>query len=323
MTDVLVVSLGSTVGLRAADEELVGALRRAGASVAVAEAARQPDVRTFALTDFVWARAARAAARAALQTEPAGAVVYSTITAALLWPVPGAIRFDGAAAANRPGRHGAWQRPLERLRFAAAPLLLPSSDGALREVPVTPGGAAMVVPVPVGPSGPPAPVRDIAAITYGANPRKKGLDRVLAAWAEVRRPGEELVVAGVDGAPAPGVRTVGMIDRDAYRSLLRRARVYVTAPRREDYGIAQLEALADGCMLVTTAAPGPYVALGLARRLDDRLVGEDLAGALRLALDSPRPGYVEAAAAALEPFAAASVDRIVAERVLPALTAAA
>ncbi len=319
MTDVLLVSLGSTAGLRAADEELAGALRRAGATVAVAAAARQPDVRTFALTDLVWARAARAATRRALAREPAGAVIYSTVTAALLWPVRGAIRFDGPAAANRPGRHGVWQRPLERRRFGQAPLLLPSSDGALAEAPPD-WREALVVPVPVEASGPPAPVRDIAAVTYGANPHKKGLDRVLAAWTEARRPGEELVVAGVDVPDAPGVRGVGMIERGAYRALLRRARVYVTAPRREDYGIAQLEALADGCMLVTNAAPGPYVALELARRLDRRLVvGGDLAGALRAALDTPRAGYAAAAAAELEPFTPASVDRLVAERVWPAL----
>jgi glycosyltransferase involved in cell wall biosynthesis len=324
VNDVLLVSLGSTVGLRAADDELAQALRRAGASVAVAEAARQPDVRTFALTDFLWARAARSAAVAALGREPAAAVVYSTVTAALLWPVPGAIRFDAPAAANRPGRHGVWQRPLERRRLAQTPLLLPSSHGALAEA-AGAGAArpatALVVPVPVEPSGPPAPVRDIAAVTYGANPHKKGLDRVLDAWARVRRPGEELVVAGVDVPAAPGVRVVGMIDRAAYRGLLRRARLYLSAPRREDYGIAQLEALADGCALVTTIAPGPYVALELARRLDPRLVTSDLAPAIRLGLDSPRPDYAAAAAAALHPFSRAGVDRLVAEQVLPRLLA--
>ena len=75
-----------------------------------------------------------------------------------------------------------------------------------------------------------------------------------------------------------------------YRALLRRARVFVAAPRREDYGIAQLEALADGCVLVTTAAPGPYAALPLARELDARLVGDGLAVALRVALDAPAAG---------------------------------
>ena len=85
-----------------------------------------------------------------------------------------------------------------------------------------------------------------------------------------------------------GVRYLGRLAPDEYRGALRRARVYVTAPRREDYGIAQLEALADGCRLVTTPAPGPYAALPLARALDPRLVGDDLAGALRTALDDPR-----------------------------------
>ena len=191
MKDILLVSLGSTAGLRAADDELAESLRRAGAAVTVARAARQADVRSFALTDFLWARAARAAAVRALGREPADAVIYSTTTAALFWPRPGAIRFDAPAAGNRPGRHGLWQRPLERVRLGQARLLIPQSSGALAEAPVT-RTPAVVVPVAVGPSGRADGVRDIAAITYAANPRKKGLDRVLAAWSDVRRDGEEL-----------------------------------------------------------------------------------------------------------------------------------
>ena len=95
--------------------------------------------------------------------------------------------------------------------------------------------------------------------------------------------------------------------------------MFVTAPRREDYGIAQLEALADGCALVTTASPGPYAALPLARALDPRLVGDDLAAALRTALDDPAAGYAERARAALAPFSPAAVDALVRERLLPAL----
>ena len=154
------------------------------------------------------------------------------------------------------------------------------------------------MPVPVAASGPPAGDRDVAAITYGANPHKKGTDRVLAAWRAARRPGETLVVAGLAGAGEDGVRFTGMIPPAEYRALLRRARAFVTAPRREDFGIAQLEALADGAQLVTTAAPGPYAALPLARALDPRLVGDDLAAAIRTALDDPSPGYAERAAAA-------------------------
>jgi hypothetical protein len=309
--DVLLVSLGSTAGLRRADDDLAAALRRAGASVEVARAEAPRAVRTLALTDLAWARAARRAA-APLAGE-ARAVLYSSTTAALLWPRPGAIRYDALAAANRPGRHGVWQRPLERRRLGEAALLVPwAADVAHPE--------AIVVPPPVDASGAPGE-RDVAAVTYGANPSKKGLDLVLAAWAAARRPGEELVVAGVDGPPAGGVRYVGALPPAEYRALLRRARVYVTAPRREDFGIAQLEALADGCALVTTPAPGPYAALPLARALDPRLVTRDLAPALRAALDDPLPGYAERAARLLAPYGTPAVDRLVAERLLPALLA--
>src|SRR5918994_4137749 len=126
-SDVLLVCLGGTAGLRAADDALAGALRRAGARVALARVARTREVRTFALTDLAWALPARAAARAAIRDTAPRAIVYSSTTAALLWPEPGAIRFDAPAAGNRPGRHGIWQRPVERRRFAAAPLLLPTT----------------------------------------------------------------------------------------------------------------------------------------------------------------------------------------------------
>jgi glycosyltransferase involved in cell wall biosynthesis len=334
-TGVLIVSLGSTTGLRAADEELAGSLERAGASVELAVARRPRQVRTLALTDLVWARAAREAALDALRRDPARAVVYSTTTAALLWPRPGAVRFDAPAAGNRPGRHGIWQRPLERRRLAQSPLLLPLTAGALEEAGPSAAGArrALVLALAVDPSAPPAPARDIAAITYAGNPRKKGLDRVLAAWRAVReRAGGELVVAGAsaDELRAAGidltgeldVRDAGRLPREEYRALLRRARVFVTAPRREDYGQAQLEALADGCLLATTPAPGPYAALPIARRLDPRLVDEDLAAALAAALANPDPVSYEARARReLEPLRSAAIDARVAGELLPRLAA--
>lgn len=322
--DVLIVSLGSTAGLRASDAELAGGLERAGASVRVVTARAPRPLRTYALTDLAWARAARVAARAGIAAHDPRAVVYCTVTAALLWPRPGAIRYDAPAAANRPGRHGVWQRPLERRRLREAPLLVGVDAGTIAETP-RPHAEAIVVPIPVEPSGP-AAARDVAAVTYAANPHKKGLDRVLAAWALARADGEELVVAGADlRLAAPGVRVAGRLAPAEYRALLRRARVFVTAPRREDYGIAQLEALADGCALVTTAAPGPYAALPLARELDPRLVVErgDDAGALgraiRLALDAPPPGYAARAAAAIAPFSRAAVDAVVRDELLPRL----
>jgi hypothetical protein len=334
--DVLVVSLGSTGGWRACDEELACSLERAGARVALAQARPPAPVRTLMLTDLGWARAARAAAVDALRRYRPQATVYSTTTAASLWPGRGAIRFDALAAGNRPGRHGLWQRPLERRRLREATLLLPMSAGALLECTRADdwNARSLVLPAPVEPSGPIHGERDIAAVTYAANPAKKGTARVLKAWLRIRAPTEELVVAGSSHGDlaragielpdhAPGVRVVGTLPQAEYRALLRRARVFVCAPGREDYGIAQLEALADGCLLVTTAAPGPYVALPLAVDLDARLVGEELAVALRQALDSPAPDYHARAQRALAPFRRAAVDRLVAEQVLPRLLAGA
>jgi hypothetical protein len=174
--------------------------------------------------------------------------------------------------------------------------------------------------VPVEPSDATAPERDLAAVTYAADASKKGLDRVLEAWTAARAAGETLVVAGTERAvPAEGVEWAGLVSPKAFRALLRRARVYVTAPRREDYGLAQLEALAEGAMLATTPAPGPYAALEIARELDPRLVGDDVASALRAALDEPAPGYAERAAEALAPYRRATVDRTVADELLPRL----
>ena len=316
--DVLLVTLGSTAGLRRAEDALAGALERAGASVAVAAAAPQRDVRTLVRTDLAWAQAARRAAWAALRDgdEPR-AILYYTTTAALLWPRPGAIRYDALAADNRRGRHGLWQRPLERRRLGQAPLLVPQTADVRFPL-------AVPVPVPVDASGAPGP-RDITAITYGANPSKKGLDRVLAAWARARVGVEELVVGGIEGEDVAGVRYVGSLPPADWRALVRRARVFVSAARWEDYGIAQLEALADGCVLVTTPAPGPYVALPLARALDRRLVVRDddaLVGAIRTALDDPAADYAGRAMSLVAPYSSAAVDALVADRLLPALVGA-
>lgn len=353
--DVLIVSLGATAGLRAADDELLASLRRAGASAEIVRADSPTPVRTLMLTDLRWAMAARRATLAALRRTSARAIVYSSTTAALLWVRPGAIRFDAPAAGNRQGRHGMWQRPIERRRMREAPLLLPWSDSALRELPASArrrslgAGRALVLPVPVESSAATghleddalesrgqrprterAQERDVAVVAYAANPDKKGLDRILDAWRSAHRPGEELVVAGASeddlrklgyALPADGVRVLPMLAYDEYRALLRHTRVFASAARREDYGIAQLEALADGCMLVTTASPGPYAALPIARALDERLVGEQLAAALRTALDEPAPDYAQRALHALDPFRRAAADRLVAEQLLPCLLA--
>jgi Glycosyl transferases group 1 len=319
---ILVVNVESTTGWGAAARSLVDALRRAGAEADLVGTGPVPQLPTFALTDLSQAWLARRTCERALRQREAAVVIYCAVTAALLWPRPGAIWLDSLAAENRPGRHGVWQRLVERRRLRQAPFVLTMSGRALdplgeRRPP------SVVVPVQITPSAPadPSTKRDIDVLAYAGNPEKKRLQFILSEFSRARRGQERLVVAGIDRLPdrPAGVELAGRLAPDAYRALLRRARVFAAAPLREDFGIAPLEALADGCMLVTTPAPGPYPALDLARELDARLVGEDLGAALRIALDQPLDDYAAGARRLLAPFAPAAVAETLAQRVLPVL----
>lgn len=342
--DVLLVSLGSTFGLRAADDQLAATLRESGLSVEVARPAQLRSVPTLMLTDLVQALACRAVAREALRRLNPRVVLYSTTTAALLWPRRGAVRFDALAAVTRPGRHGLWQRPLERRRLRQATMLLPLDSGSLEGI--APGHApALIVPPALEPPTQPAAALDaevgdllaaggegtqVVAVTYAADASKKGLDRVLDAWAVARRPGEVLAVAGRDdlpaGHPRDGVVLVGRLPRDLFRAFVRGAGTFVTAPRREDYGLVQLEALAEGARVVTTAAPGPYAALPLVRELWPEQVcspsptPQELAAAMRWAIDAaPDPVEQLRATTAVRPWAREAVLARVTDEVVPTL----
>jgi Glycosyl transferases group 1 len=316
---ILVVSIDSTAGWTAAARDLAGSLEAAGAEVSSVGTGPVPHMRTFALTDLSQAWLARRVTRRALALQRPDAIVYCSIVASLLWPQPGAIWLDSIAAENRPGRHGVWQRTVERRRLHEAPMVLTMSPRSLQPL-RGPIPTSVVVPSPVDTSGATDGTRDIDVLTYAGNPAKKRLDYVLDTWERVRRPGEKLWVAGIDGfEPREGVESAGRLAPADYRALLRRVRVFLAAPTREDYGIAPLEALADGCLLVTTPAPGPYPALDLARELDPRLVAEDIAPALRIALDDPAARYADRARELLRPFGRAAVAETLAERVIPAL----
>lgn len=319
--DVLVVSIDSTGGWRTAAEELVAGLRRAGAAAELVRTGPVPRVRTFALTDYTQARLARRVAQRGIEEHDPRAVIYCSITAALLWPRPGAIFLDATAAENRPGRHGVWQRPVERRRLAEAPLLLPWSDDSLRAAPQNHAPAiTLSPPIELEAQPPSLQARDIAALTYAGDPVKRRLDHILSAWEQARRPDETLLVCGLEGfQPPPGVRSAGRVAHDEFRALLRRTRAFLAAPRREDHGIAPLEALACGCRLVTAPAPGAYPALRIAREADPRLVSADLPAAIRLALDEPLEEYASRVARRLAPFGYEAVDRQLADVILPRL----
>ena len=81
------------------------------------------------------------------------------------------------------------------------------------------------------------------------------------------KPTERLVVTGIGttearefldarSIPIPSnVEFAGRIPSSEHRSLTQRAAVFVSSSRREEYGNAQLEALADGAILVSGPAP--------------------------------------------------------------------
>ncbi len=326
--DIGLVSLGTTPGLRRADAALAEQVRAAGATCEVVPVhigrAAGALRRNAAVTDLVEALAARRAARGL----DVRALIFSSVTAALLQQtpaVPWAVRFDSTAALNRPGWSGAWQRARERGVLERATVLLPWGDEVARAAP------GIVVRVPVE-ELPPAAVRDVDAIAYAGYPHKRGLDLLCAAWARAARPGERLVIGGIErsrgvkwlergGMPEPpGIEWHGLAPREEWLALVARSRVFVNASRREDHGLAQLEALAAGCALVTVPSPGPYEALPIARTLAPALVSDDLATALRAGLDLPDPGaYAAHARELLGAFRAGVVERVVASSVLPAL----
>jgi hypothetical protein len=347
VTDVAILSLGTSIGLRAADQALADVVTRAGVScrvVPVEIGAAGRLRRHIAVTDLVEALAARRAVRSA---RGARAVIVSGATTALLLPdlgVPWAVRFDAPTALNRPGCGGAWQRRRERRVIARADLLLPLGSVAARAAAPLLSGVErpprmVELPIPVDVPPPREGPRELEAVAYAGWPWKRGLDLLCAAWAEAAPSGARLVVGGCDratgsawlercGVPEPpGLEWAGPLPRDQWLERVGRASIFLNASRREDYGLAQLEALAAGTPLVTVPSPGPYEALPIARRLGSELVAGDvsaaaLAPAIRagFALDEPaRAAYADGAVAAVEPYRPAAVLEIVRGEVLPAL----
>ncbi|HTY73687.1 MAG TPA: glycosyltransferase family 4 protein [Actinomycetes bacterium] len=149
----------------------------------------------------------------------------------------------------------------------------------------------------------PEPVTDPVLAFVSPLARNKGIDRVLAAFALVRRrvPEARLEVMGsgpllprvarAAADPASGVRLLPAGDAGAVARTLRRAAVFVTAPRptwkwNEQFGLAYLEAMACGLPVVTTACGTNHEAV----RGDNLLVPDDpeaLAEALVLFLEDP------------------------------------
>lgn len=345
--DVLVLSLGTTNGLRIADAQLAWLLEQAGVSVAVVGTrigATNHLRRGYPVNDIVEALAARRALAAGVKGYAPRAAVLSTTTAALLagpLEIPFAVWLDSPARLNRPGPANAMLHVLERRALARATLVMPHSKPGAAALPA---GAArsIVVPPPIAAAplrgGPRRPL----AVAYVPDPPSKGLDLLCAAWEQAALPETRMAVAGIDHARADpylerhsislpaGVELVGMLSREEFRKLLGDAHVFVSAARWEDFGQAPLEALDRGALLVCAPAGGPFPALEMARALSPPLVPTDrspgaLARAIKAAFatsEDDRGKYAKAARQRLEPYRPETcVERLRAE-VLPALLGA-
>ena len=344
MTDLLLVSLGTTRGLRLSDAQLVTMLREAGASVeAVATRIGWTNAlrRGYPVNDLVEAAAARRALAAGLRAHRPRALIISTTTAAFLVGDPGvpfAVWLDSPARLNRPGPLNAPLHWLERRQLARARVLLPHSPATIDALPPE-AAPSVLAPPPILAAPPASDARDALAIGYTPDPKAKGLGLLCAAWEQTASARGRLLIAGIppDRAQAfldrrgirlpAGAELVGMLPQLEFRDLLARARMYVSAAAWEDFGIAPLEALDRGAALVCAPGGGPFPALGLARVLAPEFVAADRsAGALARAIEAAfaAPGdqmtrYRVRARAELEPYRPeATVARLQAE-VLPAL----
>ena len=290
---------------------------RVGRGRAGAAAARVADVRADRAGLGAVARRAAAAGVAAHRPR---AIIYSSTTAALLGPAPGAIRFDAPAAGNRPGRHGVWQRPVERggscrrrcscrgARAALAEAPWPRADGGRR---AGAGGAERPAggdarhrrgdlrrePAEEGPRPGAGGVARGAPRGRGAGGgrrrrRRRRRGRALARACCRARSTGRCCAARACSSRRRGARTTGSPSSRRWRTDARSSR------RRR---------------------PGPYAALPLARALDPRLVGDS-----RLIRRARRaaPGYATAPRRA-RAVAAGAVDRVVAEARDPVLAATA
>jgi hypothetical protein len=348
--DILLVALGTTRGGRRTETELMRALQYLGVTVAAATSdfglVGRLRHRTPPLTDIVEAASMRRALARALERYEPRAIVYSKTGSAFLQPrrrLKGrtAVFFDTPSVLHRPGRRNSLQHWLERRSLRHVRMLMPRGlepDSAV--VAAVPRGPEIVaLPLPIRQSASRLAKREPFALSYAGKPHKKGLDILIESWALAKPHGITLMVAGIDAdfgrrflaerhiEEPPGVQWLGSVPPARFRELGGRARFYVACSRYENYGLAQLEALADGAVLVTVPSRGPYEALRLARELDDRVVAkalsaEALAEALRHAValtQAERRAYAERSGAMVRPYSHdVLVDRL-RERVLPRL----
>ncbi len=235
---------------------------------------------------------------------------YGSLTAAACRRrgVPYLAVSGGADVANVPaagfgaGRLG-MRRPLVRWILEGAAVVWAFSEAAGREIAALAETRRLeVVPPPVDtPFFRPRPLpreRDLVlTVCARITPltiAQKGLDRVVDAARAL--PAARFVIAGalerhrevrrfVGRAPA-NVAFAGFVSRDALRTLYARAQVYAQLSRHEGFGVSVAEAMAMGCVPVTSDLPALHELAG-----DAALVAgpsaRDAADVIGQALDRP------------------------------------
>ena len=345
--DVLMVSLGTTAGLRRADERLRDDLERTGLTVALVAGRydrldwwpRQPFL------DLYQAAAARRWLEAALRRWRPGSIVHPSPATALFEPARrlhrSVVRFDSPLALTRPGRRNVPQRALERRVLRLASAVAPYSPRPTPQLLAPAPAGARVIPIgfPIDVPDRVAEDRRPVVLCYAGSPRKKGLDYVAQAWRLTDRDGHRLIVAGIDPdagrrflaendvAEPPDTDWCGWVEPERFRELCDTSAVFVAASRRDEYGTAQLQALGGGCLLVHSRVPGHCEPVALAEQLDRTLLAPPadpaaLAGCLGRALRrtrAERADYVERARDLLSDYSTDAFAATVRERLVPAL----
>jgi glycosyltransferase involved in cell wall biosynthesis len=169
--------------------------------------------------------------------------------------------------------------------------------------------AAMLRVVPLGVRTTPTTLDEVARARtkHGlANPYvffsgtvepRKNLPRLLRAFAKVKRPDVDLVLAGPAGwneslradlAPIEArVHALGFVDRAELFALFAGAEVFCYPSIKEGFGLPVLEAMVQGTPVVTSAATSTAEVAGDAGLLVDPLDEQAIADALERVLDDP------------------------------------
>ena len=170
---------------------------------------------------------------------------------------------------------------------------------------------------------------------YAADPFKKGLDIAIEAWM-LTGTTATLVISGITHAQAThylgydlpvNVRAIGPCAPEAHRTIVRKAAVYVSASRREEYGTSQLEAYADLVPVAAVPSLGLVEPVAVARAVKPELLASDIsAPALARVIDvalrmTPREldGYRAAAATVMADYSYRAFKARLAHDVLPRL----